>query len=160
MKIGVISDSHGSNTCLLLALKTLGKVDMVLHAGDHFKDIKTIKELIDVPIIGVGGNCDFRGPDEELVELPRSRKLLLTHGHKYGVKYSLNRIAYRGEELGVQVVVFGHTHIPVNEKLGDILLFNPGSPTRPRGLDLRPTCGLLEIEEEIKGYILPLDNTK
>ena len=45
---------------------------------------------------------------------------------------------------GAALVVFGHSHIPVDQTGGGIRIFNPGSPTdrrrQPRG-----TIGLLEL---------------
>jgi hypothetical protein len=50
------------------------------------------------------------------------------------------------------IIVFGHTHRPFNEKVSDKLFFNPGSPTDKR-LEKNYTFGIIEIEEEIKAEI-------
>ena len=46
---------------------------------------------------------------------------------------------------GADLVVFGHSHIPLDESTGGLRIFNPGSPTdrrrQPHG-----TLGLLRIE--------------
>jgi putative phosphoesterase len=42
------------------------------------------------------------------------------------------------------VVVFGHSHIPMKVEAGAQLLFNPGSPTWKRRQP-RPTFGILEV---------------
>ena len=44
----------------------------------------------------------------------------------------MNHIYYHGLEIGAQVVVFGHTHIPSCELQEGIWLLNPGSPSLPR----------------------------
>ena len=47
-------------------------------------------------------------------------------------------MTHRPEDIGtpaedVQVVVHGHTHIPREERIGNVLYLNPGSPSKPRG---------------------------
>ncbi len=45
-----------------------------------------------------------------------------------------------------EIVIFGHSHIPMNEAgLGDLVLFNPGSPTQRRSQPHR-TYGRLLLE--------------
>ena len=46
---------------------------------------------------------------------------------KYGVKYGYNSIFYRAKELDVDIVLFGHSHIPIIEECDGIILMNPGS---------------------------------
>lgn len=151
MRIGVISDTHGVREKALAAVEHMGSVDLLLHAGDHFDDAIFLSNFLAFPVIGVRGNCDFAGPGEELVDAG-GVKILLLHGHQYEVKRSLQSLAYRAQEAGAKVVVFGHTHEPEIEWVDDILLFNPGSTIRPRGLCQHPTYGILTIE---KGEITP-----
>jgi predicted phosphodiesterase len=58
----------------------------------------------------------------------------------------------------VQVIVFGHIHRPVNMLVDSRLIFNPGSPHFPDGYEIKPSIGLLSIEEggEVKGEIVYL----
>ena len=37
-------------------------------------------------------------------------KIFFTHGHKWGVKYSTDRLFYKAKEIGAQIALFGHTH--------------------------------------------------
>jgi putative phosphoesterase len=74
------------------------------------------------------------------------KRILLTHGHLYGVKKGLLNLYYRGKEVEADLVVFGHTHAWTLEKMEDILLFNPGSASRPRKTN--PTLGLIIINKE------------
>jgi putative phosphoesterase len=57
----------------------------------------------------------------------------LTHGYKYLQDGGLDDLVWWGKNFGVQIVVFGHTHVPLFKKVQGIYLFNPGSPSRPRG---------------------------
>ena len=45
----------------------------------------------------------------------------------YGVKYDLDTLAEAAAARGAEVALFGHTHIPLEEQRGTVLLFNPGS---------------------------------
>lgn len=151
VRIAVVSDSHGSVENLTRLRKQLGQVDWLLHGGDHFRDAGRAGAALALPperVVAVGGNCDYGegGPQEQVLEFEGVR-LLLTHGHLYGVKRDLQRVWFRGRELGATAVLFGHTHVPVLQWEGDILLFNPGSLSLPRWPTDPPSCGLLEVSE-------------
>lgn len=136
MKLLVFSDSHGRGKNILEAIDRHGGVaDAIIFLGDGLSDIDSVKRKYDkIPVFSVKGNCDFYDfndtPEEILVNFD-GVKILLCHGHKYGVKSSLTRILYRCAELEADAVFFGHTHIPmetmeyVAEKM--IQIFNPGS---------------------------------
>ncbi|MBO8168758.1 MAG: metallophosphoesterase [Thermoanaerobacteraceae bacterium] len=145
MRLGVVSDSHKDIEALKRALKNMGPVDMLLHAGDMYSDVKMVKNLLETgEIYSVVGNCDLdRQPGEQLITV-FGYKLYLTHGHLHGVKYRLDKLVYHAEEIGADVVVFGHTHVPYRQYWGDILLFNPGSVSRPRGVR-QASYGIIEI---------------
>ena len=86
-------------------------------------------------IIAVRGNCDSE-VDQMLLDFPitapwqqvlmDNQRLFLTHGHLYGPE---NLPALNAGD----VLVYGHTHLPVAEKRGDIYHFNPGSVSIPKG---------------------------
>ncbi|HEY3368131.1 MAG TPA: metallophosphoesterase [Symbiobacteriaceae bacterium] len=150
IRIGVVSDTHRDLRCLEQARQALGKIDWLLHAGDHFQDAPQVAKGLGMDplrVRAVVGNCDHpvQEPVEELLEIDGVR-IWLTHGHHFGVKHGYLRIYYKAKELGARVVVFGHSHLAVAEDDGQVLLFNPGSLSQPRlSYDL-PSCGLLEID--------------
>lgn len=86
-------------------------------------------------IIAVRGNCDSE-VDQMLLQFPitapwqqvllEHQRLFLTHGHLFGPQ-NLPPLA------AGDVLVSGHTHVPVAEKHGEIYLFNPGSVSIPKG---------------------------
>ncbi|MEN6327013.1 MAG: YfcE family phosphodiesterase, partial [Syntrophomonas sp.] len=86
-----------------------------------------------------------KGLSEEIVE-KAGRKFLVVHGHQYGVKRGLNRIFYRGKEAGVDMVVFGHTHVACADKIDGLWLLNPGSPSQPRLPD-HASYAIIEADE-------------
>lgn len=144
MKAGIISDTHGNTQMIRLALAAAGPVDWWLHAGDYSQDAAWLAKNSLIPVKTVAGNCDGRvsTPIDEYIDIG-GKSIWLTHGHRYGVKYGLEELVEWGEQYGVDVVVFGHTHIPYCQWHGDMLVINPGSLALSRVG--RPTYGLLEV---------------
>lgn len=96
-------------------------------------------------IIAVRGNCDSE-VDQMLLHFPITapwqqvllpeRRLFLTHGHLYGPD-NLPPLA------AGDVLASGHTHIPLAETRGEIVCFNPGSVSMPKG-GFAASYGMLE----------------
>lgn len=153
MRVGVVSDIHGSYDLLLRAVAAMGPIELLLHAGDGWADLlRWRREHPELPVEMVVGNCDLvpqggPGYPVELVLALAGKKVLLTHGHLFGAKTDLHRLALRGRELGADLVVFGHTHRPTELQWEGMILFNPGSLSRARCYG-RPSYGLLEINQE------------
>ncbi|HAG43201.1 MAG TPA: metallophosphoesterase, partial [Clostridium sp.] len=90
MKIGIISDTHGSLKSIEKAMKVLKDCDVIFHLGDYANDINYIEEIYDGKIIAVRGNCDFYSNIcEERIEQIGNNTIFLTHGDKYGVKINI-----------------------------------------------------------------------
>lgn len=158
MRIGLISDTHGSQAAMRLALKSAGPMDIWLHAGDHWQDAYIISHLSGKPVITVAGNCDSLpgAKIDEFIEIS-GRRIWLTHGHRYGAKAGTEKLVRFGCQFEAHAVVFGHTHIPVIERHDGILLVNPGSAAYPRYGGA--TCGSLFIDEtsgELAASLIPL----
>jgi uncharacterized protein len=142
-RVLVVSDSHGLTSELLkLKEKHINEVDLMIHCGDSELNPDD-KEL--EGFVVVGGNCDFDDdfPEESLQEVD-GRKILVTHGHLYGVKSTLMNLSYRAEELGVDIVFFGHSHLLGAEMINGKLFLNPGSIRLPR-LRREKTYCILDI---------------
>ena len=153
MLIAVISDSHNNETAIKEVKKYIENADMLLFLGDGERDIEKITEDFKGEVYAVSGNCDFscKNPNERIVEV-FGKKIFMCHGHNYNVKYDYNLIYYRGLSLGVDIVLFGHSHIPMIEKHNDICLMNPGSISHGAGI-ARRSLGYIEIEEGKKPLI-------
>lgn len=119
----IFSDIHGSASSLLKLKHLMTEFDGALFAGDG---IGKLSDFTEKEFYRVGGNCDFSGADELTLELDGVR-ILLTHGHIYGVKYRFDALVQRAKELDCTVAVFGHTHKPLVTVRDDVLLVNPGS---------------------------------
>ena len=148
MKIGVISDTHGDRFCIEQAVVALGPVDMWLHAGDHSQDARVLTELTGLPVVSVAGNCDGYAaakPDEYFTF--EGWNFWLTHGHRHHVREGHADLLYWAKQYEIQAVIYGHTHIPAICWEDDLLIFNPGSASRPRG-GFPASCGLITVSPQ------------
>lgn len=145
MRILVLSDTHRHLEPMRRAIVQAGEVEYVFHLGDNAADAAQIRKYSAAPVLGVKGNCDYVGARTEQIIL-QGQKILLTHGHEFAVKYSLDRLAYFAEEQQAAAVLFGHTHIPCTEYVRGRLLYNPGSLGEPRGR--KPTFGILLVTKD------------
>ena len=143
MEILVFSDSHGRVEGMRRALTAqVKRPDLLLHLGDGAGDLEYLPTR-GVPTLAVRGNCDLftvsTPVSEEFVLEELGHKILMTHGHRFGVKGGMGGLLTHAVEIGADIVLFGHTHlpqescIPAGETIGGktltrpIYLFNPGS---------------------------------
>ncbi len=143
MKIMCISDIHGNIECLNKAIERfreenaekliiLGDFSSYYFSSSDFEVAEILNNMAGV-IIAVKGNCDNSQMDGifnfELSYIKNitinNTKITLTHGHIY----NRNNLP---EECG-QIFLFGHTHVGIIEKIGDKIIANPGSISKPRG---------------------------
>ena len=154
MKILVLSDSHGNLSNMVRAVER-SSPRMILHLGDCWRDGEKLRDLFpDIPFHQVPGNCDYR-PDEpaERLLFLEDKRVLMCHGHTYGVKQTLLNAGYAAEEQNLDLFLFGHTHKPLVDMRGKTLFLNPGSIGDPR----RPTYGVVTLENgRLDGHIVPL----
>ncbi|ADL08245.1 phosphodiesterase [Thermosediminibacter oceani] len=161
MRIGIISDTHGSPTAFRKALGVLGRCNFILHAGDVLyhgprnplpegynpKELAEIINGIDIPLLIAAGNCD--APiDQMLISVPiqspytmlcfDNHRLLLTHGHDLSEE-NLEELAARWK---IDILVTGHTHVKGIKKLPGLTHINPGSCSLPK--DGIPSVGLID----------------
>ena len=162
MRIAVLADTHAPRRwkeCPPAVARLLQGVDAILHAGDVCV-AATLDELSSyAPVHVVIGNNDV--PDVaawgavETLELDLGGMpiaMLHDSGPSKGRPARL-----RKRFPAASVVVFGHSHIPINEIYDGQLLFNPGSPT-DRRRQPEPTMGELVIQdgELIGARIIPV----
>lgn len=128
MKALVISDTHGNVSLALKAHSLSEPVDIIFHLGDGCDDAELMRDVLEVPVINVAGNCDIgsKAP-RELVWESEGKRILLSHGDAYGVKAGLARLDQRARNIGADAVLFGHSHLPLNELRSELLVLNPGT---------------------------------
>lgn len=154
MKVIVISDTHGNFPLAMRACEQAEPIDAAIHLGDgdNGNDADLLAEVLNVDVIRVAGNCDhgFAAPRELLWEC-NGKRLLLTHGDRYGVKNGMGRLEQRGIEAGADAVLFGHTHFATITTLSGMLFVNPGTLMNSGA---PTTFAILEIESNgIKAYL-------
>ncbi|MDO4483790.1 MAG: metallophosphoesterase family protein [Clostridia bacterium] len=108
-------------------------MDYYLHLGDGARDFDALQSFILLPypralLFGVKGNCDWTGEmfPEELQLHIGAANVMMTHGHRYGVKQGYDVIDTASARAGCTVTLFGHTHRPLVEQRSTLLI-NPGS---------------------------------
>ena len=144
MRIAVFSDSHGVKEPMLAAIEEQ-KPDMVLHLGDYVRDAEAIAAYFpSLDLRYVRGNCDAE-VDQMVLDFPvmadyatlfdeTGRELFLTHGHVFGAGMH-NSVDHAPALPEGSALVYGHTHIKVNEESAahpGLWLFNPGSVSIPK----------------------------
>jgi len=130
MKIGLISDTHGQVPNPVHA--ALAGVDCILHAGDVGPmDVITELEAI-APVHAVLGNTDYAIALPETCVEEFAGKTILIH-HIVDVEYPSQTVRELLSTEKPDLVVFGHTHMPFDERHNGIRFINPGSASQPRG---------------------------
>lgn len=158
MRILVVSDTHGRQSELIDAMDKMEKPDIILHLGDNIEDGEQLSKIfgVETHIVRGNGDYDHNYPYDKLVELG-GKNIFMTHGHRWNVKMGFVSLYYRGLELGADLILYGHTHVPINIVEKGILIMNPGSPSLPRQAERIKTFGLIEIENnQIKTDIIKL----
>lgn len=149
MKIGVVADTHSYEIPQQL-IEDFKKCDCIIHAGDFcsVEELNVFKALKEVD--AVFGNMDDGNLRKILPEVKIFEKEGVNIGLYHGEgpsKLVLKFVQERFKNENVNVVVFGHSHHSLNEMIGGVLYFNPGSPNDHI---TAPYCsyGLLEIKDE------------
>jgi putative phosphoesterase len=151
VQVVVLADTHAPRrwrVCPPRVAEHLRTADRILHAGDVCT-AAVLAELAEyAPVTAVLGNND--GPDVTEWGAPRTAELDLD-GLKVNMVHDSGAAAGRLTRLrrrfpGADLVVFGHSHIPLDQVGDGVRIFNPGSPT-DRRLQPRGTMGLLRVED-------------
>ncbi len=158
MKIGVMSDTHGSLPYFEKALDLLKDCDVLFHIGDvlyhgprndlpeGYNPKGVIKEINNLDnIIIVRGNCDAE-VDQMVLKFPimadyciimdGERTIYASHGHIYNEN---NLPPLKNGDI----FIHGHTHVLRAEKRETYTILNPGSVSIPKEGNI-PTYAVLE----------------
>jgi putative phosphoesterase len=162
VRVVVLSDTHAPRrwrACPPAVAGYLRQADLILHAGDVCT-ASVLTELAEyAPVTAVVGNNDDPGVAAwgaaETAELDLDG-LRVAMVHDSGARTGrLPRMRRRFP--GADLVVFGHSHLPLDESAPGLRIFNPGSPTdrrrQPHG-----TLGVLEVDDGrlVEASIIPV----
>ncbi|HEY3611229.1 MAG TPA: metallophosphoesterase family protein [Pseudonocardiaceae bacterium] len=149
MRVVVVSDTHAPRrwrSCPPAVAAHLRDADLILHAGDVCVPGVLDELAAFAPVHVVCGNND--GPDVVAWGAPETLELDID-----GLRVAM--IHDSGQKTGrtarmrrrfptADLVVFGHSHIPLDRTGDGVRIFNPGSPTDRRSQP-HGTIGLLDI---------------
>ncbi|MBE6689563.1 MAG: metallophosphoesterase [Ruminococcaceae bacterium] len=134
MNVLIFSDSHRRTDKMCEIISKSPGTDLIIHLGDNLEDAKVLRETFpNIPVTYVAGNCDWPSPDEpnELVLDLEGFRVLIMHGHLRNVKSTYSFMLNVARQKKAHIVIFGHTHTPVDMFDDEIKMFNPGSISRP-----------------------------
>ncbi len=143
MKFAIVSDTHDNLPNLNKVIDFLNKenINVVLHCGD-ISNQETINEAsknFKGEIKLVRGNADF-----SLQKLAESMKLDLG-GKKIAFVHFPQIAKQLAESKKFDLVFYGHTHRPWEEKIGNCRLVNPGEVAGQR---YKPTFALYDTDTD------------
>jgi putative phosphoesterase len=162
MLIAVISDTHlprGARRLPEACVERIAEADLLLHAGD-FSTLDVLRELeaIGPPVAAVHGNVD----SAELRRLLPAERVVDAGGASIGMIHDAGPRAGRLERMRrrfggrADLVVFGHSHMPLHEQAADgFQLLNPGSPTERRRAPTH-TMGLIHAGDLVRCELISL----
>ncbi len=135
MKIAIIGDIHfpGRADDLpndFFEMIVEENVDLVIYTGDldSKKTLEILKSL-GKELIVVKGNVDYLDlPEREILEIGKYR-ILVFHSSEVKPRGDLEKIKEIAKKENCNVVIFGHTHMPLFTFKGGIFFINPGSAT-------------------------------
>jgi putative phosphoesterase len=150
VRVVVLSDTHAPRrwrACPPRVAAVLRGADLILHAGDVCTATVLVELAQYAPVTAVAGNNDGAdvaewgaAPTAEL-DLDGLRVAMLHDSGPTTGRLARMRRAFPRADL----VVFGHSHIPLDQSGYGVRIFNPGSPTDRRGQP-HGTLGVLRIE--------------
>ncbi|MBE6840474.1 MAG: YfcE family phosphodiesterase [Ruminococcus sp.] len=157
MRIIVISDTHGNYRALEKIVSAhINTADIFIHLGDGRREIDRI--LMTYPEIEnrfmiIDGNCDLGSIDGSpfIITHADGHNIFAVHGHRQGVKYSLDDLKECAKANECDIVLYGHTHQRYNSYQDGMYIMNPGSASCPRD-SFSPSYGIIDSSE--KGVVM------
>ncbi len=151
MRVVALADTHAPRrwkSCPPRVARQLRQADVILHAGDVCT-AAVLDELAQyAPVHAVSGNND--GPDVATWGAAETAELHLD-GVRVAMLHDSGQAVGRLRRMGrrfphADLVVFGHSHIPLDQSGEGVRIFNPGSPTDRRSQP-HGTLGVLRIAD-------------
>ncbi len=155
VRIGILSDTHlsaATDDFRKITATLFHHVDMLVHAGD-MTSVEVHDFLSNWELKAVRGNMDDFGLKallpEKRIENVGGKAIGIIHGR--GNAAGIEDLVFREFE-GVDVILFGHSHIPLNTVRNGVHLFNPGSFRG--GMGKPGTAGIMEIDGTVRFTLL------
>lgn len=148
MKIIVISDTHRDFDAMEKIVNDNRSADLFIHLGDgerEYEDVRAVHP--EQAFLIVRGNNDWNDyPITSVVSL-EGHRFYMTHGSQYMRGSMHGLLAASAKANDCDIALFGHTHVPFNDTVNGVRLFNPGSPSLPRGQH-EPSYGIITLGKD------------
>lgn len=142
MIVGLVSDTHGLVRPEIF--DALRGVALILHAGDVGGQDVLVELAAIAPVQAVFGNTDAPGDPNLRSRLSvdvEGLSIHVSHGHELGAPTPEKLLT----RYSADVIVFGHTHKPVVERVGPRLVVNPGA-AGPRRFSVKPSVARMTVK--------------
>lgn len=148
MKVLIVSDTHGKQE-LFKKVFEKEQPDRVIHCGDS-EGYELELDMIcgDKQLDIVAGNCDWSNLPGMLVISICGVRIVVVHGHMQRANYGNFGLAETARGNDASVIFYGHTHVPDISYNGGITIVNPGSLTKPRQENRRPTYAIMMVNSK------------
>jgi len=156
MRLGLVSDTHGEVENLRAAARLLvgrWEVEVIVHLGDECEDAAVLKEY-PVEVFQVPGvYCEhYRDPaiTNRLLRELCGYRVLFTHtatAHKNDLPGDPDPVALAAQGK-VDLIAYGHTHIPEIRIKGKVLWVNPGHLKESDKKGHSPSFAVLDLVPE------------
>ncbi|MCK9614561.1 MAG: metallophosphoesterase [Candidatus Omnitrophica bacterium] len=153
MRILVISDTHipiVADKLPAVIIEEAKKSNFCIHAGD-FVAASVFYELSKITktyaVCGNMDNSDLRKelPEKQIIELGSIRVGLIHGRGSPAMLMDYINTEFKQELSTINIIIFGHTHNPLDKEIDGRIYFNPGSCT-DRIFVPCPSYGILEID--------------
>ena len=129
IKIAIMSDNHGDQSQIEDFLEFEKNANYYIHCGDS----ESYNPQILNKFYAVKGNNDwYLDLKKEMVFSIEDHRILIIHGNQAGYFNRAFILADLAKSKDCDMVVCGHTHVPMNEVVEGIRIINPGSTRLPR----------------------------
>ena len=152
-QIVVISDSHGRNEVFDLLHQQYPQAAAYIHCGDSECDQADLGVFVSVQ-----GNNDlyYPHPIERRIDID-GLKILVIHSHQYPIIQALDRLTHKCHQEGIDLCLYGHSHIFRVTRTEHCVLVNPGSIHYNRD-GSEPSYALIKLngkEIEVERHTMP-----
>lgn len=154
-RIAIFSDTHGNKKDMAHAISRTGPFDRIVHLGDGFEEGKNLADTKKIPFTGVYGNEDYGIEASEMCSFSiNGWNICLLHGHQFAINQyetessmnkTYNQIADMAKNRLADILLMGHTHLPMARNVNGIFILNPGD--QYIGSSAPPTFAILNVNK-------------
>ncbi|ALU11583.1 phosphodiesterase [Ignicoccus islandicus DSM 13165] len=154
MKVLILSDAHIPDRekeipkDLREVIESNAPYDLVIYAGDLTgEEVLSYLKTLGDEVRAVRGNMDYLPLPEKITLELDGKKVLVLHGHQVRPRGNLKALSEIARREGAEVIIHGHLHVPLIDRVEGIVHLNPGSVTGSwGGYTLGGTPSFMELQ--------------